>query len=175
MAPENCIVCRSNNRRFGPANQPLDSLHPLRGSHGLHLLRNLGTLRAYCDREEIRYRDVKLEDSMKGYLIMLGAAILVISIVGGSLYLSGSYNTYETRLRELGAQPGSSVTLFDQTKWQFAQVLGCAIIFGGLIFGSMLMGLGWIGKTLEQVRDLLAGEVAQGPPRKVLETKNSMN
>ena len=108
---------------------------------------------------------------MKGYLIMLGAAILVISVVGGSLYLSSSYHTYETRLRELGAQPGSSITLFDQTKWQFAQVLGCGIIFGGLIFGSTLMGLGWIGKTLEQVRDLLAGEVAQGSPREALETK----
>jgi ABC-type Na+ efflux pump permease subunit len=116
-----------------------------------------------------------MEDSMKGYLIMLGAAILVISVVGGSLYLSGNYNTYETRLRELNAQPGSSVTLFDQTKWQFAQVLGCGIIFGGLIFGSMLMGLGWIGKTLEQVRDLLAGEMAQGSPREVLESKDSMN
>lgn len=115
-----------------------------------------------------------MEDPLKSYLIMLGAAILVISVVGGSLYLSGSYNAYETRLRELGAQPGSSVTLFDQTKWQFAQVLGCGIIFGGLIFGSMLMGLGWIEKTLEQARDLLAGEVAQGPPREVLETKNSM-
>lgn len=108
---------------------------------------------------------------MKGYLVMLGAAILVISVVAGSLYLSGSYNTYQTRLRELGAQPGSSVTLFDQTRWQFAQVLGCGIIFGGLIFGSMLMGLGWIGKTLEQVRDQLAGEVAQGSPREALETK----
>ena len=102
---------------------------------------------------------------MKGYLVMLGAAILVISIVGGSLYLSGSYNTYETRLRELGAQPGSSITLFDQTKWQFAQVLGGGIIFGGLIFSSILMGLGWIGKTLEEIRDLLSrnGEQLSSP------------
>ena len=107
---------------------------------------------------------------MKGYLIMLGTAILVISLVGGSLYLSGSYNTYETRLRELGAQPGSSITLFDQTKWQFAQVLGCGIIFGGLIFGSILMALGWIGKTLEQVRELLSIEDGQVSPREVVET-----
>ena len=113
---------------------------------------------------------------MKGYLIILGVAILVISIVSGSLYLSGSYHAYETRLRELGAQPGSSVTLFDETKWQFAQILGTGIIFGGLIFGSMLMGLGWIGKTLEQVRDLLGGEAVEGPPREVLESsKNSQN
>jgi hypothetical protein len=97
---------------------------------------------------------------MKGFLIMLGVAILVISLVGGSIYLSGSYHNYESRLREMGAQPGSSVTLFDQTKWQLAQFVGVGTIFGGLIFGSMLIGLGWIGKTLEQVRDLLSGEAA---------------
>jgi len=113
---------------------------------------------------------------VKGYLIILGVAILVISIVSGSLYLSGSYHAYETRLRELGAQPGSSVTLFDETKWQFAQILGTGIIFGGLIFGSMLMGLGWIGKTLEQVRDHLGAEAVEGSPREVLESsKNSEN
>jgi hypothetical protein len=68
------------------------------------------------------------------------------------------------------------VTLLDQTKWQFAQVLGGGIIFGGLIFGSILMALGWIGKTLEQVLDLLAGEMGQVPHREVLETsKNSKN
>jgi hypothetical protein len=116
------------------------------------------------------YREGELENAMKGYLMMLGVAILVLSVVGGSIYLSASHTAYETRLHELGAQPGSSVTLFDQTKWQFAQVLGGGIVFGGLIFGSVLVGLGWIGKTLEQVRDLLAGEAAQEPPREVLET-----
>jgi len=111
---------------------------------------------------------------MKSYLIMLGAAILAIGVIGGSLYVSGSYSTYETRLHELGAQPGSSVTLMDATKWQFAQVLGVAIIFGGLIFGSMLMGLGWIGKTLEQVRDLLSNEDVGVAAREMSETtKNS--
>ena len=113
---------------------------------------------------------------MKGYLALVGVAILALSVIGGSLYLSGSYNAYQARLHELGAQPGSSVTLFDQTKWQFAEVLGGGIIFGGLIFGSILMGLGWIGKTLEQVRDLIANEWQQEPPHKVLETsKNSKN
>ena len=108
---------------------------------------------------------------MKGFLVMLGVAILVISLVGGSIYLSGSYQTYASRLHEMGAQPGSSVTLFDQTKWQLAQVLGGGIIFGGLIFGSMLMGLGWVGKTLEEVRDLLAGEAAeQAATQDVLES-----
>ena len=107
---------------------------------------------------------------MKGYLVMLGVSILVISIVGGSLYLSGSYNTYQSRLHEMGTQPGASVTLFDQTKWQFAQVLGGGIIFGGLIFGSMLMGLGWIGKTLEQVRDALSGELEQVSSHEALQS-----
>jgi ABC-type Na+ efflux pump permease subunit len=114
-----------------------------------------------------------MEGTMKGYLIMLGVAILVISIVGGSLYLSGSYNTYQSRLHEMGAQPGAAVTLFDQTKWQFAQVLGGGIIFGGLIFGSMLMGLGWIGKTLEQVRDALNDEEEQVSSREVLTTSQT--
>jgi len=93
--------------------------------------------------------------------MLMGVAILVISVVGGSLYLSGSYNAYQTRLHEMGAQPGSAVTFYDQTKWQFAQVLGGGIICGGFIFGSILMGLGWIVKTLEQVRDTLRGEVEQ--------------
>jgi hypothetical protein len=95
---------------------------------------------------------------MKGYLVALGAAILAISLVGGSIYLSGSYSSYQARLRELGAQTGSTVTLMDETKWQFAQILGGGIIFGGLVFGSLLMGLGTILRTLEQTRDLLAGE-----------------
>jgi hypothetical protein len=98
---------------------------------------------------------------MKGYLMVMGVAILAISVVGGSLYLSGSYSTYQARLHEMQAQPGSAVTLFDQTKWQFAQVLGGSIICGGLIFGSMLMGLGWIGRTLEEMRDALQGEGEQ--------------
>jgi ABC-type Na+ efflux pump permease subunit len=111
---------------------------------------------------------------LKGYLTLIGVAILALSVIGGSLYLSGSYNTYQARLHELNAQPGSSVTLFDQTKWQFAQILGSGIIFGGLIFGSMLMGLGWIGRTLEQVRDVLASEAAQEPPREALETSKDV-
>jgi hypothetical protein len=114
-----------------------------------------------------------MEGTMKGYLIMLGVAILVISIVGGSLYLSSSYNTYQSRLHEMGAQPGASVTLFDETTWQFAQVLGGGIIFGGLIFGSILMGLGWVGKTLEQVRDALSGESEQVSPHEVLKASKS--
>jgi hypothetical protein len=113
---------------------------------------------------------------MKGYLSIMGVAIIVISVVGGSMYISGSYNTYQARLHALGLQPGSPVTLSDELQWRFAQILGGGIIFGGLIFGSILMALGWIGKTFEQVRDLLAGEVGQAPHREVLETsQNSKN
>ena len=102
---------------------------------------------------------------MKGYLVTLGAAILALSLVGGSIYLSGSYNSYQARIRESGGQPGSSVTLMDETKWQLAQVLGTGIICGGLIFGSMLMGLGTILKTLEQTRDFIAGETQSAAER----------
>jgi hypothetical protein len=110
---------------------------------------------------------------MKGYLSILGVAIIVISIVGGSFYLSGSYSTYQARLHALGVQPGSPITLSDEVKWQFAQILGGGIIFGGLVFGSILMGLGWIGKTMEQVRDALSGEGEQLSPREVMETSKS--
>jgi len=113
---------------------------------------------------------------MKGYLSLLGVAIIVISVVGGSLYLSGAYNTYQARIHELGIKPGSPLTLSDEVQWHFAQILGGGIIFGGLIFGSILIGLGWIGKTLEHVRDLITNEWEQEPPHKVLETsKNSKN
>jgi hypothetical protein len=106
---------------------------------------------------------------MKGYLSILGVAIIVISVAGGSLYLSGSYNTYQARLHALGLQPGSPVTLSDELQWRFAQILGGGIIVGGLIFGSILMGLGWIGKTMEQVRDALSGEGEQVAPREAIE------
>ena len=98
---------------------------------------------------------------MKNYLIVLGVAMVAISVVGGSLYLSSSYSTYQGRLHDLGAQPGAPITLYDTVKWQFALVLGGGIIFGGLIFGSMLMALGWIGKTLEDIQDALAPESEQ--------------
>ena len=100
---------------------------------------------------------------MRSYLIVLGVAILVISVVGGSLYLSSCYGDYQQRLHALGAQAGAPITLYDTVKWQFAQVLGGGIIFGGLIFGSMLMALGWIGETLEQIRDTLAPDSEQTP------------
>ncbi len=98
---------------------------------------------------------------MKGYLIALGAALVVIGVIAGSLYLSNSYDNYQSRLHALGAPAGAPVTVLDTAKWQLSEVLGGGIIVGGLIFGSLLMGLGWIGSTLEQLRDALAREPAE--------------
>jgi hypothetical protein len=51
----------------------------------------------------------------------------------------------------------------DEARWQVARLVGAAVIAGGLISGSMLMGLAWIGKTMEQVRDALEGELVLAP------------
>ena len=92
---------------------------------------------------------------MKRYLVLLGAAIIVLSLVGGAIYLSVSYNEYQSRIQAVGAPAGSPLSLFDVAKWQFARVMGGAIIFGGLIYGSLLMGLGWIAKLVQDIRDSL--------------------
>lgn len=110
---------------------------------------------------------------MRSYLIVLGVAILVISVVAGSLYLSSSYLTYQERVHALGAPAGETITLYDTIKWQFEQVLGGGIIFGGLIFGSMLMALGWIGKTLEQIQDAMAPESEQATQELLPAAKDS--
>ena len=100
---------------------------------------------------------------MRGYLIMFGVAIMAISIVGGALYLSASYNEYQSRLHALGAAPDAPIAIFDVAKWQFAKILGGGIISGGWILGSLLLGLGWIGKTLEEIRETLGNELAEVP------------
>src|SRR5438093_6346984 len=98
---------------------------------------------------------------MKGYLIVLGAIVITLSIVGGAVYLSGSHEEYQRRLQALGAPAGSPMTMMDQAKWQFAKVVGTAVLAGGVILGSMLMGLGWIGKTLEEIRDAMVMETSE--------------
>jgi hypothetical protein len=98
---------------------------------------------------------------MKGHLIVLGAIVITLSILGGAVYLSGSYEEYQQRLQALGAPAGSPMTLMDQAKWQFAKVVGTAILAGGVILGSVLMGLGWIGKTLEEIRDAMVMETSE--------------
>ncbi len=95
---------------------------------------------------------------MKRYLITTGAAIIAISLIAGAIYLSVSYDEYQGRLHALGAGPDAPISVYEAAKWQFARILGTGIIFGGWIWGSVLMGLGWIGKTLEEIRDALAGE-----------------
>jgi hypothetical protein len=98
---------------------------------------------------------------MKGYLIVLGIIVVTLSIIGGAIYLSGSYEEYQRRLQALGAPAGSPMTLMDQAKWQFAKVIGTAMLAGGVILGSVLMGLGWIGKTLEEIRDAMVMETSE--------------
>lgn len=98
---------------------------------------------------------------MKGYLILLGVVIVTLSIIGGALYLSSSYDQYQRHLQAVGAPPGAPITLFDMAKWEFAKLVGGGILFGGVILGSLLMGMGWIGKTLEDIRDALSGEVLE--------------
>jgi hypothetical protein len=98
---------------------------------------------------------------MKGYLVILGVATIAISIIGGTLYLSSSYDEYQSRLHALGVGPDSPIMMYDVVKWQFAKILGGGIISGGWIFGSLLMALGWIGKTLEEIRETLGNELAE--------------
>lgn len=94
---------------------------------------------------------------MNRYLMILGVAVIVFSVAGGSLELSASYNEYQTRVRVSGNVTIGPLTVMDEVKWQFARIIGGAVIGGGLIAGSMLMGLGSICGTLEQIRDRLAG------------------
>lgn len=99
---------------------------------------------------------------MNRYLMLLGIVIVVFSVVVGSVELSSSYREYQTHLRAGGGE-GSPMTVMDEVRWQVARLVGAAVIAGGLISGSMLMGLAWIGKTMEQVRDALEGELVSAP------------
>ena len=100
---------------------------------------------------------------MKAYLVTFGVATIAISIIGGVLYLSSNYDEYQSRLHAFGASPDAPIMMYDVAKWQLAKILGGAIIFGGWIFGSLLMGLGWMGKTLEEIRETMGGELAENP------------
>lgn len=100
---------------------------------------------------------------MKGYLVTFGVATMAISIIGGVLYLSSGYDEYQSRLHAVGVGPDAPVMMYDVAKWQFAKILGGGIISGGWIFGSILMGLGWIGKTLEEIRETVANELREPP------------
>ncbi len=99
---------------------------------------------------------------MKGYLTTLGVVIIVVGVIGGSLNLSSSYDEYQRRLQVLQAAPGAPVMMFDEAKWGVARALSAGVIFGGLIWGSVLMALGWMVKTMEQVRDSLGSGVEGG-------------
>src|SRR2546422_9110999 len=98
---------------------------------------------------------------MKSYLIVLGAIVVTLSIIGGAMYLSGNYEEYQRRLQAMNAPAGSPITLFDLAKWEFAKLVGGGMLAGGVILGSLLMGLGWVGRTLEEIRDALVMETPE--------------
>ena len=98
---------------------------------------------------------------MRSYLIVLGVIVVTLSIIGGAVYLSGSYEEYQRRLQAVNAPAGSPLTLFDLAKWEFSKLVGGAMLAGGVILGSLLVGLGWVGRTLEEIRDALVMETSE--------------
>lgn len=100
---------------------------------------------------------------MHRYLMLLGVAVLAFSLAGGSVELSSAYNEYRSRIQATGGVTGTPFTAFDEVRWQLARLIGGAIISIGVIFGSILMGLAWIGRTIEQMRDALTGELEPLP------------
>lgn len=90
---------------------------------------------------------------MHRYLMLLGVAVVTISVLGGAIQLSASYGAYRSHLQAAGGVAGTPLTALDEVRWQIAQLVGGGIIAGGAIAGSMLMALAWIGRTLEQLRD----------------------
>lgn len=99
---------------------------------------------------------------MYRYLTLLGIAVIAFSVVGGSIGLSGSYNVYRSHIEALGGATGTPLTALDEARWQIARLVGGGVIAGGAIAGSLLMGLAWIGRTMEQVRNALHGELVEG-------------
>ena len=93
---------------------------------------------------------------MNRFLMLLGVAIVVFSIAGGALEIANGYSQYQSHLQISGAPGTSAPSVLDEVQWQLARLVGAGIIMGGLIFGSILMGLSWIGTILEQLRDSLA-------------------
>src|SRR5947207_793791 len=98
---------------------------------------------------------------MSRYLLLLGVVVIVFSIGAGSIEISSAYNNYQSRLHVSGIPGSNPLTVIDEAQWQAARLVGSILIFAGVISGSMLMGLGWIGKTLEQIREVFAQELAE--------------
>jgi hypothetical protein len=95
---------------------------------------------------------------MSRYLIILGVAIIVFGIAGGSIAIMGAYNAYQSQLHVSGDPVSNPLTVLGEAKWQAARLAGGATIVGSVISGSIVMGLGWIGAALEQIRRELSGK-----------------
>ena len=102
---------------------------------------------------------------MYRYLTLLGVGIIVFSVAGGTIQISNSYNEHQSLLHVSGVPGSNPLTVLDEARWQAARLIGGGAIAGGVIAGSMLMALAWIGKTLEQVRDVLARDIDEAAPQ----------
>jgi len=98
--------------------------------------------------------------TMRRYLTILGIAIIAFGLAGGSIAISSAYNVYRSQLHVSGDPASNPLTVLDEAKWQAARLIGGGIIVSSFIAGSLLVGLGWIGATLEQIREALSGEPA---------------
>ena len=94
---------------------------------------------------------------MSRYLIILGVAIIAFGIAGGTIAIMSAYDTYQTQLHVSGDPASNPLTFLGEAKWEAARLVGGATIVAGLVAGSILMGLGWIGAVLEQMQQRLAG------------------
>ena len=102
---------------------------------------------------------------MYRYLTLLGVVIIVFSVAGGTIQISNSYNEHQSLLHVSGVSGSNPLSVLDEARWQAARLIGGGVIAGGVIAGSMLMALAWIGKTLEQVRDVLARDIDEAAPQ----------
>ena len=98
---------------------------------------------------------------MNRYLMLLGVALIVFSVAGGSIEILNGLNQYQNRLHVSGTPGTNPLSVLDEAQWQFARLVGGGIIAGGVVGGSLLMGLAWIGGTLELIRDALSATRTQ--------------
>lgn len=107
---------------------------------------------------------------MNRYLTLLGISVIVFSIATGTIEILDGFNRYQSHMQVSGAPGTNPLTVVEEVQWQFARLLGGFIIAGGIVCGSLLMGLAWIGGILERVLLALSGEAA-GVSRRIAKSK----